>query len=106
MNTSENILENGAFAPKEQMLHFPEYFKYMTFQRRQKALLWSKRLRTIEGLFKNTPTVLKEKKANTELFSYINKGITHVFFSMQFLLESAKICKIGIKHVFSGIYIW
>ena len=23
LNTFENILENGAFAPKEQMLHFP-----------------------------------------------------------------------------------
>ena len=23
LNTLENIMENGAFAPKEQMLHFP-----------------------------------------------------------------------------------
>ena len=23
LNTFENIMENGAFAPKEQMLHFP-----------------------------------------------------------------------------------
>ena len=27
MNTFENIMENGAFAPKEQMLHFPKYFQ-------------------------------------------------------------------------------
>ena len=27
MNTFENIMENGAFAPKEQMLHFPQYFQ-------------------------------------------------------------------------------
>ena len=32
-------MENGAFAPKEQMLHFLYYF-HMIFQRRQKALLW------------------------------------------------------------------
>ena len=27
MNTFENIMENEAFAPKEQMLHFPSYFQ-------------------------------------------------------------------------------
>ena len=27
MNTFENIMENGAFAPKEQMPHFPFYFQ-------------------------------------------------------------------------------
>ena len=32
-------MENGAFAPKEQMLHFP---LCIIFQRRQKVLLWSK----------------------------------------------------------------
>ena len=32
LNTFENIMENGAFAP--QTLHFP-IFKYMIFQRRQ-----------------------------------------------------------------------
>ena len=26
MNTFENIMKNGAFAPKEQMLHFTYYF--------------------------------------------------------------------------------
>ena len=35
-------MENEAFAPKEQMLHFPNIFKNMIFQRCQKALLWSK----------------------------------------------------------------
>ena len=34
-------MENGAFALKEQMLHFHNIFKYMIFQKRQKALLWS-----------------------------------------------------------------
>ena len=43
--TFENM-ENGEFAPKEQMLHFQYYiFKYMIFQRRQKALLWSRGLK-------------------------------------------------------------
>ena len=32
-------MENGAFAPKQQMLHFPQYFQ---IQRHHKALLWSK----------------------------------------------------------------
>ena len=27
LNTFQNIMENGAFAQKEQMLHFPEYFQ-------------------------------------------------------------------------------
>ena len=27
VNTFENIMENGAFAPKEQMIHFPKYFQ-------------------------------------------------------------------------------
>ena len=27
MNTFENIMENGAFAPKEEKLQFPYYFK-------------------------------------------------------------------------------
>ena len=31
---------NGAFALKEQMLHFHNIFKYMTFQRRQKAAVY------------------------------------------------------------------
>ena len=46
MNTFENIMENGAFAPKEQMLHFPKYmfFGMLIFQRRQEALLWNKGL--------------------------------------------------------------
>ena len=62
-------MENGAFAPKEQMLHFRSillfFFKYMIFPRRQKALLWSKGLKDaftrfiqaslckIQGLFKD-----------------------------------------------------
>ena len=27
LNTFENIMENGAFAPEEQILHFPLYFQ-------------------------------------------------------------------------------
>ena len=39
-------MENGAFAPVEQMLHFPYYFQiYDIFQRRQKGLLWRKGLK-------------------------------------------------------------
>ena len=40
MNTFQNIMENGAFAPKEQMLHFR-----IIFLRRQKVLLWSNRVK-------------------------------------------------------------
>ena len=29
LDTFENIMENGAFAPKEQMLHFPLYFQIL-----------------------------------------------------------------------------
>ena len=34
-------MKNGAFAPKEQMLHFPQYFQICDIS---KALLWSKGL--------------------------------------------------------------
>ena len=45
MNTFENtIMENGAFAPDDECSMFHNIFKYMFFQRRQKALLWSKGL--------------------------------------------------------------
>ena len=37
MNTFENIMENGALALLEQMLHLQKYFQYMTFQMRQKV---------------------------------------------------------------------
>ena len=40
LNTFENIMENGAFAPI-----FHNIFKYMIFERLQKALLWSKGLK-------------------------------------------------------------
>ena len=44
----ENIMENGAFALLEQMLHFPyNIFKYMIFQKHQKVLLWSKGLKQV-----------------------------------------------------------
>ena len=39
LNTFENIMEIGAFAPNEQMLHFPKYCQVHDIS---KALLWSK----------------------------------------------------------------
>ena len=44
LNTFENIMENGAFAPYN-------IFKYMIFQMHQKGLLWSKGLRCYWMLF-------------------------------------------------------
>ena len=35
-------MENGTFAPREQMFHFSQYLKNLTFQRRPKVLVWSK----------------------------------------------------------------
>ena len=43
LNTFENIMENGVFAPKTKCSIFHNIFKYI-FQRRQKALLRSKGL--------------------------------------------------------------
>ena len=44
LNTFENIMENGAFAPMEQMLHFHNIQIYDI----SKALLWSKRLKLVQ----------------------------------------------------------
>ena len=38
LNTFENIMENGAFAPNDKGFIFNTIFKYTIFQRRQKAL--------------------------------------------------------------------
>ena len=38
----ENIMENGIFAPQEQMYHVYNILENLTFQKRQKALVWSK----------------------------------------------------------------
>ena len=43
LNTFENIMENGAI--------FHNIFKYIVFQRRQKALLWSKGLKSNSGIW-------------------------------------------------------
>ena len=43
LNTFENM-ENGAFLQKSKCSIFHIFFKYMKFQRPQKALLWSKGL--------------------------------------------------------------
>ena len=40
----ENIMDNGAFAPKSKCSILHNIFKYMIFQRRQKAFMWSKGL--------------------------------------------------------------
>ena len=40
LNTFENVMETGAFAPMEQMLFFHDIFKYIVFHRRQKVLSW------------------------------------------------------------------
>ena len=43
LNTFENIMENGAFAPNSKCFIFHNIFKHMIFQRRQRALSsWSK----------------------------------------------------------------
>ena len=42
LNTFENIMKNGAFAPKEKYSICHDIFKYMIFQRHQNALSWSK----------------------------------------------------------------
>ena len=58
MNTFETIMENGAFAQKEQMLSiFHNIFKCMSFQRWQKALLQSKGLMRMHKSFPSTPLV-------------------------------------------------
>ena len=45
LNTFENIMGNGAFTPKEQMLHFPYYFQIHDIS---KASLWSKGLKRFD----------------------------------------------------------
>ena len=39
-------MENGRFAPQEQIFHFHNISKNLTFQRSPKALVWSKGLKT------------------------------------------------------------
>ena len=48
MNTFEIIMDNEAFAPKEQMLHFPYYFQIHDISKAPKALLWSKGIREVD----------------------------------------------------------
>ena len=38
-NTFENIMENGAFGPKEQMLHFPYYFQIHDISKASKGAI-------------------------------------------------------------------
>ena len=39
MNTFENIMENGTFAPKEQMLHFPYNFQIHDISKASKGVM-------------------------------------------------------------------
>ena len=39
LNTIENIMENGAFAPKEQMLHFSNYFQILDISKTSKGVI-------------------------------------------------------------------
>ena len=64
MNTFENIMENGAFAPKSKCSIFHNIFKYMIFQRRQKALLWSK------GLNECNKSVIAHINSHHRILSY------------------------------------
>ena len=71
MNTFENsIMENGAFAPDDECSMFHNIFKYMFFQSRQKALLWSKAL---NHAFTNY-VISTKNSCITELFGYCKGG--------------------------------
>ena len=39
LNTFENIMENGAFAPKEQMLYFLQYFQIYDISKASKGVI-------------------------------------------------------------------
>ena len=39
LSTFENIMENGAFAPKEQMLNFPYYFQIDDISKASKGVI-------------------------------------------------------------------
>ena len=39
LNTFENIMENGAFTPKEQKLHFPLYFQICCISKASKVII-------------------------------------------------------------------
>ena len=53
-NSFEIIMETGTFAPQEQMFHFHNILKNLTFQRCPKALVWSKRLKYQSRLLQRT----------------------------------------------------
>ena len=39
VNTFENIMENGRFATKEQILHFPSYFQIYDISKASKGVI-------------------------------------------------------------------
>ena len=45
MNTFENIMENGAFAPKDQMLQFPLYFQILDISKASKDAIMEYRVK-------------------------------------------------------------
>ena len=46
MNTFENIMESGAFDPKEQMLYFPKYFQIYDISKASKSVIMELRVKT------------------------------------------------------------
>ena len=55
LNTFENIMENEALLKKSKCSIFHNIFKYMIFQRHQKALLWGKELNRWQQPVKKVP---------------------------------------------------
>ena len=39
LNTFENIMKNGVFAPLEQMIHFPKYFQIHDISKVAKGII-------------------------------------------------------------------
>ena len=60
-------MENGAFVQKSKCSIFNNIFKHMIFQRRQKALLWSKGLRGKYGTIFDIISILWSFQ-NSKLF--------------------------------------
>ena len=101
MNTFENIMENGAFAPLEQMLNFHNIFKYVVFQRRQKALSWSKGLNMMLHVFVKVAIMSKSLSTfptNTHFFSSMFTEM-HILFGFKPLLY-----RLFLDHVIISIF--
>ena len=68
-------MENGALAPMSKCSTFYNIFKYMIFQRHQKALLWSKGLNIslINKEISNRTGLLETIKSKQILCSLVSK---------------------------------